>query len=195
MNSTSFGSRLVRIAARSPARSSTGPEVWRRFTPISRAMIGAGVVLPSPGGPNSSTWSSASFLARAASTKIESCPRIFSCPTYSVNDRGRSARSNASSWTFAGSGAMRRSVSMATRYLNPARMRSCLGQQLQRLPDAVRDRGTFGQLLDRVQRFFLAVPQTEKRAQDIARSRRGPVHRNSARDFGTQLILQLQQQP
>ncbi len=33
MNSTSRGCRLVSSAARSPGRSSTGPEVWRRFTP------------------------------------------------------------------------------------------------------------------------------------------------------------------
>jgi hypothetical protein len=37
-------------------RSSTGPEVWRRLTPSSLAMMCASVVLPRPGGPNSSTW-------------------------------------------------------------------------------------------------------------------------------------------
>ena len=51
MNSTSRASRLVRIAARSPARASTGPLVIRKFTPSSRATICASVVLPSPGGP------------------------------------------------------------------------------------------------------------------------------------------------
>ena len=99
MNSTSFGSRLVSSAARSPARSSTGPEVWRRFTPSSCAMMCDSVVLPSPGGPNSSTWSSASLRLRAASMKIDSWPRIFSWPTYSSSIRGRSARSTTSSWT------------------------------------------------------------------------------------------------
>ena len=39
MNSTSRGCRLVSSAARSPGRSSTGPEVWRRFTPSSLAMM------------------------------------------------------------------------------------------------------------------------------------------------------------
>jgi hypothetical protein len=53
-------------------RSSTGPEVWRRFTPISRAMMLASVVLPRPGGPNSSVWSSASLRLRAAEIKISS---------------------------------------------------------------------------------------------------------------------------
>jgi hypothetical protein len=35
------GFEIGQQAARSPARSSTGPEVWRRFTPISRAMMWA----------------------------------------------------------------------------------------------------------------------------------------------------------
>src|SRR5512143_3750812 len=65
MNSTSLRSRLVRIAARSFGFSSTGPEVWRRLTPSSVAMMWLSVVLPSPGGPNSSTWSSASPPCRA----------------------------------------------------------------------------------------------------------------------------------
>ena len=39
MNSTSRGCRLVRIAARSPARWITGPEVARNPTPSSRATI------------------------------------------------------------------------------------------------------------------------------------------------------------
>src|SRR5262245_30214993 len=130
MNKTSFGSRLVSSAARSPGRSSTGPEVWRRFTPISRATMCASVVLPSPGGPNSSTWSRASLRFLAASTKIESCPRIFSCPTYSASDLGRSDRSKACSWGETGAPEMRRSVSMAMRYL------TCSGVH----PDA-QDRG------------------------------------------------------
>ena len=39
MKRTSFFSRLVRIAARSFGFSSTGPEVWRRLTPSSLAMM------------------------------------------------------------------------------------------------------------------------------------------------------------
>ena len=38
MKRTSRASRLVRIAARSPARASTGPEVILKFTPSSRAI-------------------------------------------------------------------------------------------------------------------------------------------------------------
>src|SRR5512143_2022013 len=40
--------------------------------------------------------------------KIESCPRIFSWPTYSSSRRGRSARSTISSWTPAGFAVTRR---------------------------------------------------------------------------------------
>ena len=80
MNSTSRGSRLVSSAARSPGRSSTGPEVWRRLTPSSCATMCDSVVLPSPGGPNSSTWSRASPRRRAASMKTPSWWRIFSWP-------------------------------------------------------------------------------------------------------------------
>src|SRR5687767_5844244 len=111
MKRTSRGSRLVSSAARSPGRSSTGPEVWRRFTPISRAMMCASVVFPSPGGPKSSTWSSASPRARAAWMKISSWPRTFSCPTYSASVPGRSERSTSLSCADEGLAEMRRSVS------------------------------------------------------------------------------------
>src|SRR5689334_439084 len=114
MRSTSRGSRLVSSAARSPGRSSTGPEVWRRFTPSSRAMMCASVVLPRPGGPNSSTWSSASPRLRAAWMKISSCPRTFSWPTYSASVPGRNERSNCSSCGEAGRWEISRSVSTAT---------------------------------------------------------------------------------
>ena len=66
-NSTSRGCRLVSSAARSPGRSSTGPEVERRLTPSSFAITCDSVVLPSPGGPKMSTWSSASLRRFAAS--------------------------------------------------------------------------------------------------------------------------------
>ena len=46
------------MPARSPLRSSAGPEVTRASLPSSWAMTWASVVLPRPGGPDSSTWSS-----------------------------------------------------------------------------------------------------------------------------------------
>ena len=73
MNRTSRGCRLVSSAARSPARWITGPEVARKPTPISRATICARVVLPRPGGPKNSTWSSAS---RAALRRLDEDPQI-----------------------------------------------------------------------------------------------------------------------
>src|SRR5581483_4839672 len=109
MKSTSRGSRLVRMAARSPALASTGPEVARKLTPSSRAMIWASVVLPRPGGPNSSTWSSASPRLRAASMKTERLPLAWAWPTNSLSVWGRSARSGASAG--AGSPETRRVIS------------------------------------------------------------------------------------
>src|SRR5881392_510969 len=119
-----LGSRFVSRAARSPGRSRTGPEVWRRLTPISRAMMCASVVLPSPGGPNSSTWSSASPRARAAWMKISSWPRIFSWPTYSARVAGRSERSNCSSWAEVGLPEISRSVSTLTPAFCPRKKRA-----------------------------------------------------------------------
>ena len=44
--------------------------------------------MPRPGGPNSSTWSSASPRCRAAPMKISSCSRTFAWPTYSARPLG-----------------------------------------------------------------------------------------------------------
>ena len=57
----------------SPLRSSAGPAVCTNGTPSSAATICASEVLPSPGGPASSTWSSASPRAVAASIATASC--------------------------------------------------------------------------------------------------------------------------
>src|SRR5262245_55117606 len=97
MNSTSRASRLVSRAARSPALAITGPEVARKLTPSSRATICAKVVLPSPGGPTKSTWSSASWRARAASTNTERFERACCCPMNSASRCGRSELSTLSS--------------------------------------------------------------------------------------------------
>ena len=55
MKKTSFSSRPVKIPAKSPALSSTGPDVCFTFTPNSRAIIIDRVVLPNPGGPKNKT--------------------------------------------------------------------------------------------------------------------------------------------
>ena len=67
MNRMSPARMLVSVPTRSPGFSSAGPDVVWMFTPISRAISSASVVLPSPGGPKSSVWSSASPRAIAAS--------------------------------------------------------------------------------------------------------------------------------
>src|SRR5713226_6026084 len=97
MNKTSRSSRLVNNAARSPALAITGPEVARKPTPSSRATICASVVLPRPGGPTNSTWSSASPRLRAASMKIARFLRACAWPTNSLNSCGRNVVSGASS--------------------------------------------------------------------------------------------------
>ena len=66
MKSTSPACRLVSSEARSPARSMAGPEVMRIETPISAATIIPSVVLPRPGGPWKSRWSSGSLRPCAA---------------------------------------------------------------------------------------------------------------------------------
>ena len=68
MKSTSFGSNEVKMPARSPGLSSTGPEVTLKPTPSSLAMMLLSVVFPSPGGPWSRVWSRGSPRYLAAST-------------------------------------------------------------------------------------------------------------------------------
>src|SRR5258706_8801531 len=181
MKSTSLGSRLVRIAARSPGRSSTGPEVWRRLTPISVAMMCASVVLPRPGGPNSSTWSSASLLPLAAWMKISSWPRIFSWPTYSASVAGRRLRSICSSCTEEGLAEMRRSVSTAT---------SGFCQSLEGGPDSFGQREPRGQPLDRGNCLLLAVAQAHQSVQYVVAAAGFRIRRQGIGE----LSLQLEQQ-
>ena len=75
----------------SPLRSSAGPAVCTKGTSSSEAMICASDVLPRPGGPASSTWSSASPRAAAASIETCSCSRRPSWPTNSSR-RARAQR-------------------------------------------------------------------------------------------------------
>ena len=89
MKSTSPSSRRVRMAARSPARSSAGPEVMCRPTSISAATMPARVVLPRPGGPAKSRWSAAWPRRRAASRMMPRCSLSSRWPTNSSRWRGR----------------------------------------------------------------------------------------------------------
>ena len=58
------------MAARSPARTSAGPEVTRKPAPISVATMPANEVLPRPGGPAKRRWSAGWPRRRAASSTI-----------------------------------------------------------------------------------------------------------------------------
>ena len=69
----------------------------QRASDISWAMIIASVVLPSPGGPESRTWSEARPRRRAASSTSPSCSRTRRWPITSSRVRGRSAASTARS--------------------------------------------------------------------------------------------------
>ncbi len=73
MNSTSPSWRSVSSAARSPARTITGPAVIRSPTPISAATIPDSEVFPSPGGPANNRWSTGWPRFRAASITIWRC--------------------------------------------------------------------------------------------------------------------------
>src|SRR3954465_9518977 len=97
MKSTSRSSRLVSCAARSPALAITGPEVERKLTPSSRATIWASVVLPRPGGPTKSTWSSASLRAFDEPMKTWRFARACFWPMNSASPCGRSDASASSS--------------------------------------------------------------------------------------------------
>ena len=70
--------------------STAGPAIVRMPTPSSSRTMYASYVLPRPGGPASSTWSSASPRAFAAMSAISSCSFTRSCPTNSSSQRGRS---------------------------------------------------------------------------------------------------------
>ena len=103
MNRTSRSSSEVRTAARSPARSTAGPDVYRTFTPSSRAMIVASVVLPRPGGPYRRMWSAASPLPFAACRSTERLALTSRWPMYSSSVRGRRVPSTTRSPSSPGS--------------------------------------------------------------------------------------------
>src|SRR4030042_4692386 len=88
MKRTTLGCRLVRMAARSPGLSITGPEVLVILTPNSLAMMWASEVFPSPGLPWSRTWSRAS--ERALDGSMNTFRFLFnsSWPIYSSRSLG-----------------------------------------------------------------------------------------------------------
>ena len=98
--------------------------------------------------------------------KIDSCSRIFSWPTYSSRPRGRSARSMTSSCTPATLAPTTR-LSSSFSIMGPF-YGSGLGQQLQRLADAVAHGQAVRQVLYRRDGLLVAVAQGQQGVQDIA---------------------------
>ena len=133
MNNTSPSSNCERMAARSPARSSAGPEVTCSPASISLATMWASVVLPKPGGPANSRWSAGWARARAAPKMMWRCSLSSAWPTNSANRVGRRLISaTASSGRGASANSSSRSL-MAARLMPGTQGRGSLppGQGLQ----------------------------------------------------------------
>ncbi len=131
-NSTSPSSSEDSTAARSPACWIAGPDVSRKGAPSSAAMIIASVVLPSPGGPDSSTWSGGPPRCTAACSTSDSWSRTTRWPTNSSSRLGRSAASAARS-TSSAPGRTSRSV------VTPASSATARPQRAQRGAQDARD--------------------------------------------------------
>ena len=180
MNSTSFASRLVRIAARSPGRSSTGPEVWRRLTPISRAMMCASVVLPRPGGPNSKRVVERFLaLARGRNEDFELAADLFLADVFVQVLRPQRALDRL----LVGRGGRGRDDALLAEIvgLDAHRLLLSFGQRLERVLDAVGHGAAGRHVLDRRQRFLVRIPQRQQRIEDIrlgvVAARRRPARR------------------
>src|SRR2546425_2557004 len=101
MKKTSLLSSEVNIAVKSPLRSNSGPALVLIGTFNSLAIICASVVFPSPGGPSSSPWSSASPRLRAASMAIWIFSLTRFWPMYSSSRFGRTLTSMRASSSYA----------------------------------------------------------------------------------------------
>ena len=166
MKSTSPGLRFVSRPARSPGLSRTGPEVTLSWECISLAMMFASVVLPSPGGPCSNTWSSESPRMRAAWMKMRRFSTIFSCPAKFCNSCGRILFSNSRSLS------MFRIVDMVTKGNRMFRYAGSSGTVFHFPVAGIRSGGCiYGSVFSRLRldcnRLRLPVPETCNRVTNI----------------------------
>ena len=168
MNSTSPDCRSVRRAARSPVRTSAGPEVIRNPTPISAATMPANEVLPRPGGPTNSRWSTAWPRLRAASITIWRCSVSSAWPTNSSRRLGRSRASSACSAGSASGSTDRRTAPSGTSDSSVSPVFLCLRRQVGLLRDTGVD--------------HLAA-RAHLRLPTAASSRRAPRSRSSTEPF------------
>ena len=116
---TSPSASPERIAARSPACWIAGPLEIRSGAAISLAMIIASVVLPSPGGPDSRTWSATPPRFRAASRtrpELVADPRL----PFEVRQRRRPERRLGRPLVGSVSGRTRAASSSSVRLMSPA---------------------------------------------------------------------------
>ncbi len=124
MNSTSCSTRFDSIAARSPARSSAGPDVRRSDEPSSAAMIIASEVLPRPGGPDNRMWSGVPPRFLAPSRTSCSCSRTRGWPMNSPRERGRRLASTSPSPTVSAGDTSRSSGASSALVRKPAHVTS-----------------------------------------------------------------------
>src|SRR5690606_39152541 len=186
-----------RIAARSPACCTAGPEVSRSAPWTSAAMIIASVVLPRPGGPAMSTWSGGRRRAAAASSTSESWSRTTRWPMNSARRRGRSAASTArsGSWTWAS-----RSCSSAASSLASGRSATaCASQQLERgAQHRAGVLGVDGAALDHLVGGRLGLlggpAEADERGDDVGAAARGRGRSlGAAAERGAEPVPQLEQ--
>ena len=131
----------------SALRSRAGPEVVEMLTPISTAMMLARVVLPSPGGPASSTWSSGSPRDSGGLDEDRRAARAAcGCPTKRVR-ASAGAASPSSSWSSGASSGLPAVLSGALDRCRRSRsptafvcVRRLTGVPAERLPDDGLDR-------------------------------------------------------
>src|SRR5262245_21371134 len=190
-NRTSPSSRLVRIAARSPGRSSAGPDVGWNPTPSSFETIPASVVLPSPGGPENRRWSTVSPRAPAPSISNASCSLIRSCPTNSSIRRGRSAASNSRSSSGTSASTIRGS-SVTSRITLPPSVFPNPAHPLQRLAQEVLDRAVAVRR-DAGHRLAGLLGRQAEREQRLAHVRERPVDDHDL--VAAELVLQVERDP
>src|SRR5512145_594196 len=150
MKSTCRGLRCESTPKRSAGVWKTGPEATLIGTCSDSAMMWASVVLPSPGGPESSTWSSGSFRFFAASMNVRRFDTICGCPMKSGSRFGRNDRSSLPSSTEAFGSRMRPSEAIVSLPSPAASLTAPRdGQLFQRLPDEDLRRGLPAGLLAR----------------------------------------------
>ena len=188
MNSTSPSSSLVRIAARSPARSSAGPDVMCSCTPISAATMPASVVLPRPGGPANSRWSAA-WLAPAGG--LEHDRRGAPSARAGRRTRRGGAGADPTSSTSSASSAIAGSRN-SSRTAGPEQLRA-------RRAAASTRRVGGRQLAQRLADLVGAVAEPGERLAHVAdrrrRRRRRPAPPTASSTGRTSRLLQLDEQP